>query len=480
MRALLPLVAALALSACASLPSGRIPEPVQAALDQAQLPAESLAVVAFPLDARGAGLRIQPTRPMQPASTMKLLTAIVALDQLGPNARGRTELLADAPTFDAMKGGVLDGPLYLRGGADPDLDWGALTGLLRTLRSQGVNEIRGGLVVDRSLFNPARTDVGAPPFDEQPEFPYNVIPDALMANGNLQNFVLESDGRQLKVRADPAWEGLTVDASDVQLSDAPCKDWEDGWKIPDAQGLTVRLHGQFPRNCKVEQELNVVDRQLLVQTAIRQIWRELGGSMGPDNREGTASGATPAGARVLATHVGPPLAEELRGVMKRSDNALARLTFLSLGAQAAQPGETTPAAAERAVREWFAAHRIPTEGLMLENGSGLSRSERISPEQMAGLLTASFDGLHAPELLSTLPVAGVDGTLSRRMKGTPAEGWARMKTGTLNNAVCLAGYVPDASGRTWVVVAMVNAPKAARGRAALDAVTLWVRQQRQR
>jgi len=472
MRALLPLVsalAALALSGCASLPSGRVPEPVQAALDKAQLPAQSLAVVAFPLEARGAGLRVQPTRPMQPASTMKLLTAVVALDQLGPNARGRTELLADAP----ISGGVLEGPLYLRGGADPDLDWGALTGLLRTLRSQGLNEIRGGLVVDRSLFNPARSDVGAPPFDEQPEFPYNVIPDALMANGNLQNFVLESDAQQLKVRADPAWEGLTVDTRDVQLSDAPCKDWEDDWKIPDAQGLNVRLHGQFPRNCKVEQELNIVDRQLLVQAAVRQIWRELGGSMGPDNREGT----TPSDARMLAAHAGPPLAEELRGVMKRSDNALARLTFLSLGAQTARAGETTQAAAERTIRDWLTAHRIPTEGLVLENGSGLSRSERISPEQMAGVLAANFDGLHAPELLATLPVAGVDGTLSRRMKGTPAEGWARMKTGTLNSAVCLAGYVPDASGRTWVVVAMVNAPKAARGRAALDAVTLWVRQQ---
>ncbi|XHS79566.1 D-alanyl-D-alanine carboxypeptidase/D-alanyl-D-alanine-endopeptidase [Burkholderiaceae bacterium UC74_6] len=473
MRALLPLVAALALSACASLPSSHIPEPVQAALDKVQLPTESLAVVAFPLDARGAGLRIQPTRPMQPASTMKLVTAVVALDQLGPNARARTELLTDTLAFDTMKNGVLDGPLYLRGGADPDLDWSALTSLLRTLRGQGVSEIRGGLVVDRSLFNPARSDVGAPPFDEQPEFPYNVIPDALMANGNLQNFVLESDGQALKVRASPAWDGITVDTSDVQLSDAPCKDWEDGWKIPDAQGLAVRLHGQFPRNCKLEQELNVIDRQLLTQTAVRQIWRELGGSMGAYNGEAAA----PATARVLATHAGRPLAEELRGVMKRSDNALARLTFLSIGAKAAQAGETTPVAADRSVREWFAAHRIPTEGLVLENGSGLSRSERISPEQMAGLLTANFDGLHAPELLSTLPVAGVDGTLSRRMKGTPAEGWARMKTGTLNNAVCLAGYVPDASGRIWVVVAMVNAPKAARGRAALDAVTLWVRQQ---
>ena len=465
----LPLTFALLLSACASLPSSRPPESVQLALDKAGLTAENLGVVAFPLDARNSGLRLQPDRPLQPASNMKLVTAAVSLDKLGPNYRARTDLLADAPVLN----GVIDGPLYLRGGADPDFDWGALNSLLRDLRDQGVREIRGGVVVDRSFFNPARSDIGLPPFDEQPEFPYNVIPDALMLNGNLLDFVLESDANTLRVRVTPALPGITVDTSDIQLVDAPCKDWEDRWKIPTTtQQVTVHLHGEFPRNCTVRQELNVLDRQWVAAQAVRQMWHELGGTISGSNPD--AEGPTPATARVLATHRGRPLAEELRGVMKRSDNALARLSYLNIGAAQAQAGESTAAAAERAVRQWFDAHNIPTEGLVLDNGSGLSRSERISAAQLAGLLAASYDGSHGPELLSTLPVAGVDGTLSRRMKGTPAEGRARMKTGTLNNAVGLAGYVPDASGRIWVVAAIVNAPQAGRGRAVLDAVTLWV------
>ena len=476
MRTLLPLTFALLLSACASLPSSRPPESVQAALEKAGLTADTLGVVAFPLDARNSGLRLQPDRPLQPASSMKLVTAAVSLDKLGPNYRARTDLLADA---SPVQDGVLAGPLYLRGGADPDFDWGALNGLLRNLRDQGVRDIRGGLVVDRGLFNPARSDIGLPPFDEQPEFPYNVIPDALMLNGNLLDFVLESDAVALRARVTPALPGVTVDTSDLKLIDAPCKDWEDRWKIPTTnttttEQVTVYLHGEFPRNCAVRQELNILDRQWAAAQAVRLMWRELGGTIsGPD-----VEGSTPATARVLATHRGRPLAEELRGVMKRSDNALARLSYLSIGAAEAQAGEPTTAAAERVVRQWFVAHNIPTEGLMLENGSGLSRSERISPAQLAGLLAASHDGAHGPELLGTLPVAGVDGTLSRRMKGTPAEGRARMKTGTLNNAVGLAGYVPDASGRIWVVVAIVNAPQAGRGRAVLDAVTLWVANQR--
>jgi len=349
-----------------------------------------------------------------------------------------------------------------------------LNGLLRTLRDQGVRDIRGGLVVDRSFFNPGRSDIGLPPFDEQPEFPYNVIPDALMLNGNLLEFVFESDDQTLRARVTPAIPGITVDTSDIKLVDRPCKDWENGWKIPTTEQVAVHLHGEFPRNCSVNQELNLIDRQWLAAQALRMMWRELGGTIsGPD-----VEAATPASARLLATHRGRPLAEELRGVMKRSDNALARLTYLNIGAKAAQPGEATAAAAEREVRQWFTANNIPTDGLVLDNGSGLSRSERISPAQLAGLLAASHDGGHGPELLSTLPVAGIDGTLSRRMKGTPAEGRARMKTGTLNNAVGLAGYVPDASGRLWVVAAIVNAPQAARGRAVLDAVTLWVSAQK--
>ena len=476
-RALGLLAASLLLSGCASLKSvgPGLPEEVREALGKAGLPEASLAVVAFPLDARTEGLRVQADRPMQPASTMKLVTGVVALDKLGPNSRGRTELLADA----APAGEVLPGPLYLRGGADADLDWGALWLMLRRLREQGLREIRGGLVVDRSLFRPGRLDIGVPPFDEAPEFPYNVIPDALYLNGQLLGFVLQSDGRQLQARLFPAWPGMRVDASAVTLNDKACKDWEDGWQLPsvsqDAAGSVVRLAGSFPRDCQVEPQLNLIERQWLVTQAVRQIWRELGGTLAGEDRDAV----TPAGAVVLARHQGRPLAEYLRGLMKSSDNPLTRLTYLRLGAAAAAPGEDTRAAAERVVRAWFAEHGIADQGLVLDNGSGLSRSERISPALMAGLLLASHEGRHGPELLATLPVAGVDGTLRRRFQGSPAAGRARLKTGTLNSAVALAGYLPDAGGRLWVLAAMLNDPRAsARGRPVLDALVDWLARQR--
>ncbi|MDM4768144.1 D-alanyl-D-alanine carboxypeptidase/D-alanyl-D-alanine-endopeptidase [Pelomonas sp. SE-A7] len=466
---------ALLLSACASLrQSQEIPAPVKEALTKAALPDNALAAVVLPLDARESGLRLQPQRPMSPGSTMKLVTAIVGLDKLGPNWRGRTELLATA----APQGDTLPGPLYLRGGADTDLDWGALAMLLRQLREQGVRQIQGGLVVDRTLFKPARIDIGVPPFDEAPEFQYNVIPDALYLNGVMLGLQLQSDGERLAVaRLSPGWAGLEVDASGLNLNDAACKDWDSkGWKIPQLanEGRKLLLLGQYPRNCSQSTEINSLERQAVTAAAVRQLWRELGGEIGP----GDVEGATPAGAKVLATHQGRPLAEVIRGMMKRSDNPLTRLVYLSLGAKAAQGEEETRAAAERTVREWFAAKGIATQGLVLENGSGLSRSERISPAQMAALLLAAQDGPWLAELQQSLPIAGYDGTMARRLKGTPAEIRARLKTGTLRDAVGLAGFVPDSQGRVWVVAAMVNDEKAAaKGRPVLDALIDWVSRQ---
>lgn len=464
--------ATLVLAGCATAP---LPDPAQAALAQAGLPADSLGYVLQPLDGSRPALQRGAGDAMVPGSTMKLVTATVALAQLGINHRGRTELLAASSPV----GAVVEGPLILRGSADPDLDWPALWWLLRQLRESGVRDIRGGLVIDRTLFNPTRVDVGLPPFDESPESPYNVIPDALHLNGSVLDFELQATANGVAARTLPALAGLTVDTSAMTLSTRPCKDWDEDWKPtlvePAINGWVLKLQGAFPANCRQRAPLQIVDRQWLATRMVRQLWAELGGTIGP----GDVEAAAPPGAVVLASHRGRPLAEVLRGVMKSSDNALTRLIYLQLGAQAAQAGEPTLAAAERSVRAWFAAHGLDDRGLVLDNGSGLSRSERISPAQLAGVLRVGQAGAHAPELLATLPVAGVDGTMSRRLKNGPAAGQARLKTGTLRDAVGVAGLVPDAQGRPWVFVAMLNHPEAAKkGRPVLDALVEWVARQR--
>lgn len=473
------LLAGALLAGCASRPPVTpLPAPVSAELARQGLPDTALAYVAFPVDAPAQALRWQAERPVNPASTMKILTGAVALDRLGPNWRGRAELLAAG----RLENGVLDGPLVLRGGAHAAFDWGALNTLLREAREAGVQTVRGGLVIDRTRFQPAREDLGLPPFDEAPAFPYNVIPDALLLNGNLLTLVLHSDGQQVRASWSPAWPGLRVDASGLRVDPGlSCPQWDDGWEPPsvqaDAAGVQLRLAGRFPAHCQQRQPLQLVDRSVVAAQALRQLWSELGGQLEGEVREA----ASPADARLIASHQAPPLAEWLRGAMKRSDNALTRLLYLQLGSAHPQAARfaSTRAAAEDQVRAWLRENGIDDRDLVLDNGSGLSRHERLRPAQLAAVLQVALRKPYAPELVAGLPLAGRDGTLSRRLRGTAAEGQARLKTGTLRDAVGLAGTLQDASGRLWIVAAHVNHDEAAlKGRPVLDALIEHLARQR--
>lgn len=475
-----PLVLSLLL---AWLPAAQaaLPPPVSQLMAAHQLPEDAIGVLVL----RGDTVLVShlAERALQPASTMKLVTTLVALDQLGPVFRGRTELRTSAPQV----GDTLKGDLVLRGGADADLTGDVLRDMLQALRHQGIGRIQGRLVLDRQLWNPARADSGLPPFDESPDAYYNVIPDALLVNKNMILLDLRSDGAGVKVGSQPALDRITVEPG-FTLIDAPCAKWEDGWQQPLVEraasgAIRVRLQGTFPKNCVASNSINVVDRQDYVDRLVRATWRALGGSIDGATVEG---GAAP-DSRLLAQHLSRALPEVVRDVNKPSDNALARTLFLSLGSLEADtaagsrpllvaPGESTFARADLAVRSWMRSQGIDDTGLVMENGSGLSRLEKISPLQMASLLKAGLRSKWAPEFITSLPIAGVDGTLRRRLKDSAAAERARMKTGTLRNVTALAGYVPDANGQTCVVVAIVNSELAGegRGRAVIDAVVDWV------
>jgi serine-type D-Ala-D-Ala carboxypeptidase/endopeptidase (penicillin-binding protein 4) len=472
---------AIAAALCAWLPAhAQLPDAVNQVLLEYGIPAD--AVGAFVLRGENVVVAHHAEKPMQPASTMKLVTTMVGLEQLGPVFRGRTEMRSTGK----IENGVLKGDLVLRGGADMDFSSEALENMLRALRYQGVRKIEGKLVLDRNLFNPARSDVGIPPFDESPEAYYNVIPDALMINKNMLQLDMRSTGKRIQLGMQPDLQNVTI-RDDMTLVDANCAKWEDGWKLPEAvRGkngkIQVVLHGTFPRNCVADNSINVVDRDDYLDRLFRLKWKQLGGTISG----ATVEGATPTDAALLAAHTSRPLPELVRDINKPSDNTLARTVFLSLGSLEADPvlgshplppsSETTFVRADQAVRTWMRAHEIDDSGLVLENGSGLSRSEKISPQQMGGLLKAGLRSNWAPEFLASLPIVAMDGTMRKRLKDSPAAGHARLKTGSLHDVAAVAGYVQDASGTRCVVVAFVNTDLVAngKGRKVLDALIDWV------
>lgn len=483
----LMIVALISAGAAHTTFAAELPEPVASLMQSAQIPPEAAGIVVM----RGDTVLIahNAQQSMQPASTMKLFTTLTALEQLGPVFRGRTEFRSSADVVN----GVLQGDLILRGGADADFNEDALTHMLQALRNQGIRKIRGDVVLDRLLFQPTLPDAGQPPFDEYPWAYYNVIPNALLTNTNLLKVEMRSTGDKLSLVMMPDMEKVGI-RSEMKLVDAPCSTWEKDWRSPDysrkGDRIEVVLHGSFPKDCVKSTSINVLDSHDYLARLLQATWRKLGGSIGGDVREAGSPSADSVSAptKLLAEHVARALPEVLRDTNKQSDNTLARTLFLSLGALEADPmlgsrpiaadgsQASTAMRAETAIRAWLQAHRIDGNGLVIDNGSGLSRLERATPAQLAGVLQAGLKSLWMPEFLSSLPIAATDGTMRRRLKESPAAQRARVKTGSLKGVIAIAGYVQDANNQPVVVVAILNDEHVANGagRAVLDALIDWV------
>ena len=457
---LLPLPASFAATA-------DLPPPVARALKDAGIAAQNAAIVVQGVDDAQPLLRINARQPMNPASTMKLLTTYAALELLGPAYTWKTEVLTDAANARAGSAAdaTLDGNVYLRGNGDPRLALEQFWLLLRQLRVRGVGAINGDLVLDRSAFSLPVHDPAA--FDNEPLRPYNAGPDALLINLNSVRLTLRGDAPRKTVSAiaETPNDHLLVD-NRMQLTEDACGDWRERVKVSVAAEHIV-LAGTFSAQCG-EKALNLSpwSPDVQVDGLFRALWRELGGSL----RGSVRAAPTPEGARLLFAQESPPLADVVREINKYSNNVMARQVFLSLAES--RPASTE--AATRRVQGWLAEKSLAIPELVLDNGSGLSRGERITADGLARLLLSAWQSPVMPELMSSLPLAGVDGTLRKRLGNGALAGRAHLKTGFLENVRAIAGYVQDSRNKRWVVVFLINDAKARQGKPAIDALLEWV------
>ncbi len=460
LHALLPWLLALLLVPAAAY-GAPLPPAVGNALREAGIAPQDIAIVVRGVDAGAPLLSHNARRAMNPASTMKLVTTYAGLELLGPAYRWKTEALSEAPPV----AGRLAGNLYLRGSGDPKLTLEQFWLLLRQLRVRGVAEIGGDLVLDRSAFALPPHDPAE--FDGEPLRPYNAGPDALLVNLKSVRLTLLPDPARnaVAVLAETPSAGLRID-NRLSLGQESCGDWREKFRAT-VDGETIRLAGGFPAACG-EKALHLApwpaDAQ--IGSLFRALWSELGGTLGGTVRAGTA----PPDAGVVAAQESPPLGEIVRDINKYSNNVMARQLFLSLAAE--RPA--TPEGARRRVADWLAGKSLTLPELVLDNGSGLSRAERISAAGLGDLLLAAWRSPVMPELMASLPLAGVDGTLKKRLGDSPAAGRAHLKTGYLEGVRALAGYVLDGSGKRWVVVCLINGPRAQAGKPAMDALLRWV------
>ncbi len=463
-RFFIPFLVSLAF--CAGTLAAELPRPVASALREAGIAWSSVAIVVRGVDSGRPLISHNAEQPMNPASTMKLLTTYAALEMLGPAFTWKTEALVDQLPVS----GRLDGNLYLRGSGDPRLGLEQFWLFLRQLHSRGISDIQGDLVLDRSTFALPPHDPAE--FDNEPLRPYNVGPDALLVNLNHLSFILRPETRKevrrvVVLHKTPGTEQLLT--SELQLTDEDCGDWREKVRIS-LNGNSIILRGNFSSACG-EKTLNISPWPADLQTEMlfRPLWQELGGTL----RGRVRTGTVPDNAQTFAVHESSSLADVVRETNKYSNNVMARQLFLTL--DAARPA--TPAGARLAVHAWLSGKELSMPELVLDNGSGLSRKERISAESLARLLRAAWQSPVMPELMASLPLAGTDGTLKRRLETSRAAGRAHLKTGYLENVRSLAGYVMAPSGKRWIVVFLINAPQARQGKPAMDALIEWVARQ---
>ncbi len=447
---------------------GALPPELAQAWAKTKLPESSLSVLVQ--EVGGPRLfAISPETPRNPASVMKLVTTYAAISRLGPNYVWNTSFLL-SPESQINDQGVLKGPLYLRAGGDPVLMLQDVWRLLRDLRLRGIREI-SDIVVDRSVFGEVTIDPGA--FDGASDRPYNASPDAFMVGFGAVRLVFSPDpaSKTWKSFIDPPIPGIVVEGN-VQWADGQCPGSPTVATDTTSDGSTVRIRvsGKGAGSCGEFDVFRLAfSQQEFGAKVLQTLWKELGGTMTGQVRTGTI----PSNATAVASHQSPPLSEVIRLINKRSNNVMTRVLLLTLGAEAGRRPANVSGSVQVA-QDVLARQGLPMKGLVLDNGSGLSRNGVVSADSLAQMLQKAWMSPVMPEYVSSLAILGTDGTTRNRLRDPTTKSMAHLKTGALRDVRSVAGYVWSSSGKRYIVVSMVNHERAHDARSFENALIAWL------
>lgn len=437
-----------------------LPMDIRQTLAKHAIAEDSLSIYMAPLYGKEPIWAYRENVMMNPASTMKVLTSYAALDLLGPDYRWSTVLSHQAK----IEQGVLQGDLYIKGQGDPRLFDKDIEEMLAALRERGIQKIVGDLVIDRSwLVLPEE-----PAFDMTPEYAYNLAPDALLFNHHLIKINAQSDGETVQITADPKLSAVKL-KNDLRINKVlECQKSSVPRPIiiDTVEGkVTVRFKGEFPPYCEKEKYYQVLDGNRYAADFFALTWKKLGGVWQGKVREGKA----PDDGRVLYTHYSPDLRKVVRETNKHSNNTMARLLYLRLGGKACDQPVSLPKAQTYMLR-WMQGKGWKTKSVVIENGSGLSRRERLSAHLLANVIQTAMRSPYAGAFESSLPVVGVNGTMQDRLVEHEIMGRAFIKTGTLANVKAIAGTIHGMNGKRAVIVAIINQDHLQGGAEVLDEV----------
>jgi D-alanyl-D-alanine carboxypeptidase/D-alanyl-D-alanine-endopeptidase (penicillin-binding protein 4) len=436
------------------------PDSVARMLSAYKMPATSLSVFAQEVGEDTPLIAVNSDVPRNPASTIKLLTTFLALEDLGPTYRWKTDAYLGGPLVE----GRLEGDLIIKGYGDPYMLLERYWLFLRELRQHGLQRIEGDLVIDNSYFEIDATDNGT--FDGQPERIYNVVPDAFLVNFQAVDFVFrpDADSGGVSIVADPHPANLDI-ANKLGLRSGLCGGYQNGIKMEvgnsgaDDSRDRVTFSGRFRGQCREYLLSRAVLRAPTYAWGVfDRLWTQMGGEL----QGGLRLAAAPEDAEPFVEVESPPLLEIIHGVNKWSNNIMARHILLTMGAERSGAPATVEKGREAAAAV-LASEGLDFPELRIDNGAGLSRDTRITARNLGRVLLAAQDSLYAAEYVSSMPLSGLDGTMRKRFKDEELTGRMHLKTGRLTGVFAMAGYLRSRSGRDFVVVAIQSHANAHRG-----------------
>jgi len=439
--------------------------------EKAGLPLWAFAAAMVPADgSSNDAFWHRPDAPMNPASAMKLVTTYGALELLGPHFQWGTSIYTDGK----LKGKNLVGDLYIQLTGDPKLTEERLWRVLRDVKNSGIHQVLGDIVVDDSALRMPQHPVAFDDNSGRPYAPYLVTPSPVLVNYNLHHLQARVVGGEVKATLSPALPSVEL-VNQLNVSGTYCPPADSVITVattrPKSDSVKVILSGRIGEQCKLSRYLSVLPHTQYTQELMAYLWQDMGGTL----KGRVRYGVVPSKAEVLARSYSADVANMVRDINKYSNNVMAQQLFLNIGAQHREAQDADDAAAARRVlAQWVRDKGVNAEGLVLENGSGLSRSERLTVRQTAVLLEQAWQSPFAAEFIASLPLVALDGTLRRRMNNSGLEGEGHLKTGALANARALAGYIRDSDGKPWILVFYVNHANAAKVLPALDdALVKW-------
>lgn len=464
-RLLFLFISLISLSAQAGLPTN-----VLDALKKAGIPQESVAVYVQALDSAMPSMQHNASKSLNPASVMKLVTTYAALEALTPDYRWKTEVYRDG----YVSNGVLNGDLILKGYGDPSFKAQDMWRLLMAIQQAGIRNIRGNLIIDKSYFSEGISQHNS--FDAETWRAYNAMPSAFLVNGRNTSFKFYVEDGAVKVMQEFELPQISI-INKMRLRPGACDSWRNyfNYTVKTTEGnfnesenarAVVSFDGTFSPECEKRYlELSVLNDEQYAFATFKKLWQTLGGQF----KGQLKVKQTPSTATKVLSQLSEPLAYVIRDINKWSLNLMARQLMLTLGAEklGATADESKGA---QAVKDVLSSKGLVFNELVLENGSGLSRIERISAEHLGQLLVSAYHSPVMPELLASMPILGLDGTVKKRLESTPAKGRGHLKTGSLEGVTTIAGYVLDLQKRRHVLVMMVNHPNASASKEAQDAL----------